>query len=424
VSLSDPALRRDYDRALPDWTADDVPGSPYCVSGYEPDARMGGWEGIDRARHELARRGIGLVLDFVTNHTAFDHPWVAAHPERYVLATGDQAAAAPGDFRRAGEAWIAYGRDPFFPPWPDVAQLNYYNPETRAAMLDVLREIARHCDGVRCDMAMLALNDIFDRTWCRIVRSRWPQPDGEFWSEATHAVPGLLYLAEVYWDLEWTLQELGFHFTYDKRFLDRLRGPSAAELRGHLAADAPFRDRLVRFLENHDEPRSAFALERRLAAAATLLSTIPGLRFYFDGQLEGRRIRTPVQLGRWPDEPVDERVQALYERLLKVAADCLFHEGEWRLLDVTGAGDGSFADLIAYRWRLGDRFAVVAVNVGDTTATGHVPIVEDLPAGHVFDVRDALSDAVYTWDRAGLAEHGLYVQLPAGGAHLFLNGMS
>jgi hypothetical protein len=180
----------------------------------------------------------------------------------------------------------------------------------------------------------------------------------------------------------------------------------------------------VRFLENHDEPRSAFALERRLAAAATLLSTIPGLRFYFDGQLEGRRIRTPVQLGRWPDEPVDERVQALYERLLKVAADCLFHEGEWRLLDVTGAGDGSFADLIAYRWRLGDRFAVVAVNVGDTTATGHVPIVEDLPAGHVFDVRDALSDAVYTWDRAGLAEHGLYVQLPAGGAHLFLNGMS
>ena len=74
LALSDPELRHDYDRALPGWRDADVVGSPYCIRDYEPDARMGGWDGIDRARAEFRRRGIGLVLYFVPNHTAFDHP--------------------------------------------------------------------------------------------------------------------------------------------------------------------------------------------------------------------------------------------------------------------------------------------------------------------------------------------------------------
>jgi hypothetical protein len=422
IALQDPVLRGELDRALPGWTDADVVGSAYSVQEYEPDARMGGWHGLGCARRELNRRGMRLIVDFVTNHTGFDHPWVTESPDRYVLGTDEQARATPEDFRRVGDVWIACGRDPFFPPWHDVGQLNYFNPETRSAMIQVLQRIAEHCDGVRCDMAMLVLNDIFDRTWYRIVRARWPQPDREFWPEATRTVPDLLYLAEVYWDLEWTLQEMGFHYTYDKRLLDRVQGASPAELRAHLAAEAPFRDRLARFLENHDEPRSAAALERRLPAAATLLATLPGLRFYFDGQLEGRRVRTPVQLGRWVDEPPDERIRDLYRRLLTVSAMPLFHEGEWTLLDVAGAGDDSFTSLIAYRWRHEDRLAVMVANVGDGTASGHVSIASELPPKQVFDVRDILADAVYTWERTGLAEHGLYVRLPAGGAHLFVSG--
>lgn len=420
LALSDPELRHDYDRTLPGWHDEDVVGSPYCIRDYEPDARMGGWDGLDRARAELRRRGIGLIVDFVPNHTAFDHPWIAAHPERYVLGTAEDVEQAPGEFRRAGDAVIACGRDPFFPAWQDVAQLNYFNPDTREAMIDVLARVGSHADGVRCDMAMLVLNDVFERTWRRVLRDRWPAPVSEFWPAATREVPGLLYLAEVYWDLEWTLQQQGFHYTYDKRLLDRLHASSPDEIRAHLRADARFRDRLARFLENHDEPRSSVALAHRLLPAATLLVTLPGLRLFFDGQLEGRRVRTPVQLGRWVDEPVDGPVAALYDRLLCGARDAVFHAGDWKLLDVTGAGDETFRDLVAYRWRHGASLAVIVVNLGPRTAQGHVAMAEDVHGGDAFDFEDLLSETSYRWTRETLVARGLYVRLNAGGAHLFM----
>ena len=72
--------------------------------------------------------------------------------------------------------FIACGRDPFFPPWRDVAQLNYFNPATREAMIGVLTTIAQHCDGVRCDMAMLVLNDVFAQTWQQRVDLLWDAP--------------------------------------------------------------------------------------------------------------------------------------------------------------------------------------------------------------------------------------------------------
>ena len=99
IALEDAGLRAAYDRALPGWTDADVVGSPYCVSVYRPDARMGGWTGLDAARAALHRRGMQLIVDFVPNHTAFDHPWVSASPERYVHGTEEDLAAAPSDFR-------------------------------------------------------------------------------------------------------------------------------------------------------------------------------------------------------------------------------------------------------------------------------------------------------------------------------------
>jgi hypothetical protein len=415
-------LRAEYDRILPGWSSQDVPGSPYSIQGYVPDPRVGGWPGLDRARAELNARGVGLVLDFVPNHTGFDHAWVSAYPERFVLGTADDVQERPGDFRLVGAHLMACGRDPLFPPWQDVAQLNYFNPETRAAMIAELREIARHCDGVRCDMAMLVLNGVFERTWRHVLKDRWPPPDSEFWPDAIGHVPSLVYLAEVYWDLEWTLQQQGFHFTYDKRLLDRLRVGAAAEIRAHLGADAPFRDRLARFLENHDEPRSAATFGRRLPAAATLLATLPGLRFFFDGQLDGARLRAPVQLARWPEEPVDSAVRDLYQRLLGAAHRPLFHDGDWKLLDVSPAGDATFQDLIAYRWRLGSDICVIAVNAGRTPAQGHVAVSDDLPDGERFDFCDCLTDRTSRWTRESLVQRGLYVRLPAGQAQVLRAG--
>ena len=201
IARADRGLLAEYDRILPDWTEADVPGSPYCIQAYEPDERMGGWAGLDAARQELDSRGISLILDFVPNHTGFDHAWIAEHPERYVLGTEEDYRIAPADFRRVDlggvSVPIACGRDPYFAPWTDVAQLNYFNPDTRLAMQATLRDIAAHCDGVRCDMAMLVLNDVFDRTWRRLLRDESPPPATEFWSDTTRMIPELLYLAEV-----------------------------------------------------------------------------------------------------------------------------------------------------------------------------------------------------------------------------------
>lgn len=424
LARTDPGLVAEYDRTLPGWTLDDVPGSPYCIQAYEPDDRMGGWQGLDAARRELRNRGAGLILDFVPNHTGFDHQWIEEHPERYVLGTEEDYRRAPAEFRpieiRETTTFIACGRDPYFAPWTDVAQLNYFNPDTRAAMQATLRTIAEHCDGIRCDMAMLVLNDVFERTWRRLLRDNWPAPDGAFWVEATQCVPQLLYLAEVYWSLEGRLLDEGFTFAYDKRLLDALHGRDrASRVQNVLSARSPDPARLARFLENHDEPRSAAALRRCLPAAVALAATGPGMRFFFDGQLDGRRVKAPVQLGRWVDEEPDEEIRTLYDRALGFAREPLLHDGEWNLLRVSTAGDHSFNDIVAYCWRVPGALAVIAANFGASASEAHVRLTEDLLDGDVFDFADALTGARYPWTRESLLGNGLYVRLEAGGAHLF-----
>ncbi|HEX9367743.1 MAG TPA: alpha-amylase family glycosyl hydrolase [Vicinamibacterales bacterium] len=423
MGRTDPGLIADYDRLLPGWGMPDVPGSPYSIQAYEPDDRMGGWTGLDTCRADLARRGMSLVLDFVPNHTGFDHDWIRTHPELYVQGTLDNYRAEPILYHPIEDAggrtvrFIACGRDPFFPPWRDVAQLNYFNPATRDAMTGVLETIAEHCDGVRCDMAMLVLNDVFARTWEQKVDLLWGVPATEFWPEATRRAP-MTYLAEVYWDRECQLQQQGFHFTYDKRLLDRLHHGDPEQSRGHLRADPAYSAKLARFLENHDEARSATEFGHRVRAAATLTFTLPGLRFFFDGQLEGAAVRLPVQLGRWPEDPDRPDIRDLYARLLKTIDAPLFHDGEWSLLDVAGAGDTRTSDLVACAWRNGTHLAIVAANITNRDTQGLVQVGE-LPTGDAFDLNDQLSDRTYRWTREDLGR-GLYVRLQSGDAHLFV----
>ncbi len=216
---------------------DDIAGSGFAITGYKVHPDLGGDAALVRLRERLKSRGIRLMLDFVPNHTALDHPWVEEHPEYYVAATETDLARAPQNYtwvkRIGGDRLLAYGRDPYFAGWPDTLQLNYGNPVTQDAMIGELMRIAGQCDGVRCDMAMLVLPDVFERTWG--ISS---QP---FWPKATQRVrehaPGFCFMAEVYWDLEWTLQQQGFDYTYDKRLYDRLRDGYARPVREHFWAD-------------------------------------------------------------------------------------------------------------------------------------------------------------------------------------------
>lgn len=422
IARTNPGLLHEYERVLPGWSMRDIPGSPYSIQAYEPDARMGGWDGLDRAHEALARRHIALFLDFVPNHTGFDHEWMTARPELYVEGTLDDYRRTPEHFYPIDTPdamhFIACGRDPFFAPWRDVAQLNYFNPETREAMIGVLQTIAQYADGVRCDMAMLVLNDVFQQTWGHTIDLLWTVPSQQFWTEATRRVARLTFLAEVYWDREWQLQQQGFAYTYDKRLLDRLHQGFGSGVRGHLQADASFTAKLARFLENHDEARAAATFGPSLQAAVAVALTAPGMRFYYDGQLDGAEIKSPVQLGRWSEEPANPQIQALYDRILRTTNKALFHDGTWELLGVYGAGDTTYDDLVAFSWRKGSEHAVIAANVSNHEAQGLVQLGA-LPHAPAFSFNDQLSDQRYRWTREDLKD-GLYVRLNAGAAHLFV----
>src|SRR3954449_4519292 len=258
IARTDPELDAGNRAALPDLRDEDVIGSPYCVRDYAVDARFGGPDALTAARAALAARGLGLILDYVPNHVAPDHPWTATRPDVFVRGGEDELREHPEAFLRTAAGVLAKGRDPYFAPWPDVVQLDAFAPALRAAAAETLIAIAGQCDGVRCDMAMLMCNDIFARTWGQRAGAR---PAEEYWPALIGRVravhPDLLFIAEAYWGMEWTLQQQGFDLCYDKRLYDRLAHESAESVRGHLEADPAYQERLLRFIENHDEPRAA-----------------------------------------------------------------------------------------------------------------------------------------------------------------------
>lgn len=77
-------LLDEFWRALPDFSPQDNVGSPYCIRHYMVDRHLGGPKGLAVARRELSNRGMNLILDFVPDHVAPDHPWVSKHPEYFI----------------------------------------------------------------------------------------------------------------------------------------------------------------------------------------------------------------------------------------------------------------------------------------------------------------------------------------------------
>lgn len=381
VALAGTDQRRAYDEALPGWRAEEVCGSPYAIQDYQVDARFGGDQCLAGLRDRLRARGIRLILDFVPNHVGLDHPWVTTRPEFLVRSAGERDGTFPVD-AGAGGGWLAHGRDPYFPPWVDTAQVEYRSGAARAAMRGILAGVAARCDGVRCDMAMLLLNEVFDRTWTGFPPPAGVTlPQGEFWEEAIQgtkrAHPGFEFIAEAYWGKEERLRELGFDLTYDKELTDKLVGREAAAAVAHLRrAGAGALAGGVRFLENHDECRVAARLrpdEHR--AAAFLLLGLPGLPLFHDGQFEGARVRTPIQLARRPAEPVDLALRDWYDRAPEAVRKSSVGRGS-ALLPAPIAVGGEPPDEVALvEWlEEGGAFAVVAVNLAAEARRCRVPL--------------------------------------------------
>lgn len=421
---ANPAWRPEFEAALPDLSQDDIVGSGFAVAAYEVDEALGGDAGLAAFRERLARRGIRLMLDFVPNHTAPDHAWVRSRPDFYVEGDEERFAASPESYVRVeterGGRILARGRDPNFPSWPDTLQLDYANPALQAAQTEVLLAIAARCDGLRCDMAMLLLPDVFQRTWGRTSEPFWPAAIAAV--RAAH--PGFTFLAEAYWDLEWELMQQGFDYCYDKRLYDRLRSDEAGPIRAHLSAGPDFQSRLARFLENHDEPRAAAVFDWPQHQAAAVVSFLaPGLRLFHDGEFDGARVRVPVHLRRGPQEPADPEVAGFYGRLLAALQACaVAPDSGWSLVapDPAWPGNPTSENFIAFAWRGADGGAYLAV-VNYSPWQGQcrlrLPFVGPADAG--VRLVDLLGSE--TFERAGdeLRDPGLYIDLPAWRYNLF-----
>jgi len=417
---------REYlDSVMPRWTEEDLVGSPYSIAAYEPDPLVGSDDELVHARKELNRRGMGLILDFVPNHTAPDFPWVHSRPDYYVRGSEEDYRKDPRAFtpvsHKGKTIYIARGQDPYFPPWSDTLQLDYFNPETRAALIGEMKRISRYCDGLRCDMAMLVLNDIFAKTWAWAKERAQHAPSRrEFWTEARHELDNIFLIAEAYWDTEWRLLELGFDYVYDKRLYDRLRDSQAGDVLAHLRADVEFQRKLVRFVENHDEPRGASAFrEGRLRPAVVAVATLPGMRLFHHGQLEGRQVKSPLQLRRRPEEAADEEVEQFYEKVLAVTDAPAFHDGKWELREVNRSEDDSHIDLIAYVWHGGGSLKLVVINLGERPSQGFIPLggLVRPEAGYI--LHDGLDGSRYLRSGEEMAGRGLHVVLGGFNSHIF-----
>ncbi len=415
VSRSNPDWRREFEETLPDLREEDICGSGFAITAYKVHDSLGGDPALARLRLRLKKRGLKLMLDFVPNHMGLGHPWVEDHPEHFIEGSELDLARAPHNFtwatRPGGDLLLAHGRDPYFPGWPDTLQLNYANPATQEAMIGELVKIAGQCDGVRCDMAMLVLPDVFERTWGQRAPLFWPNAT----ARVRDRVPGFLFMAEVYWDLEWTLQQQGFDYAYDKRLYDRLREHHARPVREHLHAEMDYQNKLARFLENHDEPRAAatFSLEiHKASAAITFLS--PGLRFFHDGQFEGRTKRISPHLCRRPVEPINEDLTKFYDRLLAVLRLPVVREGRWQILECVAAWDGNWTSdcFLAFAWQgEGDTRLLVVVNYAGNQSQCQVHLPFSDLENRQWRLQDQLSADAFDRDGNELQSHGLNVDM-------------
>jgi len=423
ISRANKEWRREFEETLPDLKEEDIAGSGFAITDYQVHKNLGGNAALHRLHERLRHRGLKLMLDFVPNHTGIDHHWIDEHPEYYIQGKEINLSQSPTNYikvnSKQGKLILAHGRDPYFPGWSDTLQLNYGNRATQDAMIAELMKIAGQCDGVRCDMAMLILPEVFERTW--------GIPSQPFWPKAIKRVretfPEFCFMAEVYWDLEWTIQQQGFDYTYDKRLYDRLRDGMAKPVREHLCADMDYQKKMARFLENHDEPRAAATFStdvHQAAAVITYLST--GLRFFHQGQLEGKTKRISPHLIRSPKESVNEELKKFYDKLLKLLPRAIVHHGKWQLLKCVPAWNGNwtFDSFIAYAWKGHNlESLIVCVNYSDHQSQCYVQLPFDELGNSIWQLKDLMGDSHYEYDGNDLHSRGLYLDMSAWQYHVF-----
>ena len=422
-------LINSYDKALKGWKKEDVIGSPYSIDEYEVNPEIGSWNDLIDLKKKLNNIGIKLLLDFVPNHFSIESRILKNHPDIFLQVDVEFYQKDPFTFFRNKfnpDIILAHGRDPLFPAWQDTAQVNYFNTNARNYLCKILLKLVEVCDGVRCDMAMLPLNNVFFNTWVGVLnKTNFKKPVDEFWEMAIKTVKeknsNFIFLAEAYWDLEWDLQQLGFDFTYDKRLTDRLASGYLPEIIAHLKAETDFQNKSVRFTENHDELRAVTKFGKfRSLAAATVISTIQGMKFYYDGQFEGKKIKLPIQLGREPEEKFSNTIYKFYDKLLNITKEDIFTFGDWALLEPISAGNGnlSFQNFLAWQWSYKNTKALIIINYSELTSQCRIKIETNSNKDFII-LQDQLNGKVFDRSISEIKNPGLFIELKGFASHIF-----
>jgi len=423
IAINDEGLQEEYRKALRYFNTEDVVGSPYSIFYYHIDSHLGGIKGMESFRNELRQRGIRLILDYVPNHVAIDHIWTLEKSDLFISGTLQDLMTKPYEYFSIGKKVYAYGRDPNFPPWTDTVQINAFSEDARTKAISTLLSIAEQCDGVRCDMAMLVTNEVFSKTWAEKVGDI---PKIDFWEEVIPIIkekyPDFLFIAEVYWGMEWKLQQQGFDYCYDKTLYDRLRNDNAQKIISHIQAEWDYQIKLLRYIENHDEERAVNVFgEEASLAAAVLIMTLPGACLIYEGQMDGNEIKLPIQLGKNPMETPNLKISVFYDKFLNIISYIEKDKAKWSICEVNQIeyADSSFNNIISYVWETSQKTFLIVVNYSINPAKAHIKIKDKKYGSSQWSFKDLIRDEEFQYLGKDLDEYGLFVQLNPWKSHIF-----
>lgn len=358
-------------KVKPDFDPKDIGSSLYAIYDYKVNPNFGGEVALLSLKKRLNDLGIKLVLDFAGNHMSCDTPYLKTNPEYFISKPNIKPEEKGLFFKGPNGHYFAHGRDPHFYSWSDTAQLNLFNPKTRDFLFNTLKHLSTLCDGLRCDMVMLMLNKVFAKTWEMYLKRQ--RPLAEFWPQAIKEIKEqnsyFTFLAEVYWGLDWEVQELGFDYTYDKTLYDRLLFSNAQDIQGHLNAEHLYQRRSLRFIANHDEEPPIIAFGgKKSKAAAVACYTVNGARLFTLSQIYGATVRYPIQY--IPKEERNSKVVDFYERFLRIINHPCFHGGQWSLkpLEAVNKEDQSYKNVLAWLWWQSTCCKMVFINYSDSIA--------------------------------------------------------
>ena len=264
-------------------------GSPYSVADFKavnPD--YGTFSDLKKLVQRAHDLGMRVILDFVPNHTAWDHPWVKQHSNWYTLIDGKMTSPLDEKGKPTG--------------WDDVADLNYANPDMRTAMLDAMTYWVRdaNIDGYRMDVAGFVPND--------------------FWREVR---PTLDKIKPVFMLAEWEADPDQFKTCFNMNYgwaihtvLKNIAGGKANALTidsllARRQKDYPRWAYQMQFTQNHDENTWNGSLSESFGPGArafvVLTSTVNGMPLVYNGMESGldRRLqffeKDPINWGSYGD---------------------------------------------------------------------------------------------------------------------------